>query len=149
MQTLLPADLASWVRARAALDGLQVSGWLRQLIVRERLRLVVDAWWCGPKDRTRAHAGNDAPFCLERLGTSVGDTVEFRLLDCDRAAIDDGALRARHRPIAESLYEGAFALRGDPRRWRVVHAAADADADNGMRLVMRPVPVSKRTKRTS
>lgn len=148
VQTLLPPDLAAWVRARAALEGLQVSGWVRQLIVRERLRLVVEAWWCAPSATRRPRRADDAPFRLERLGPT-DDTVEYRLLDAEQKAIDDSDLAERHGAIWNALYDGAFALRGDPRLWRVVHAAADADANNGMRLVMRPEPMSKRTRRTS
>lgn len=148
VQALVPADLASWVRARAALDGLQVSGWIRQLIVRERQRLVVEAWWYEPRAARRRPRAHDAPFRLERLGPT-DDTVEYRLLDADQKAIDDSDLAEHHGAIWNSLYDGAFALRGDPRLWRVVHAAADADSNNGMRLVMRPEPMSKRTRRTS
>ena len=150
VQTLLAPDLAAWVRARAALEGLQVSGWVRQLIIRERLRLVVDAWWCARRAIQRRRRSDHAPFRLERLGAaSGGDTVEYRLLDADQNAIDDSDLAGHHEAIWNALYDGAFVLRGDPRLWRVVHAAADADANNGMRLVMRPEPMPKRTRRTS
>lgn len=138
VQTLLAPDLAAWVRSRAAHDGVQVSGWVRQLIVRERMRLVVDAWWCPPsRNRRRAQGDLDGPpFRLERLGCGPGGAVEFLLLDHEHAAVRDDHLASTHRALRDGLYDGTFVLRGDPRRWRVVQAFADADAGNAMRLVM-------------
>lgn len=143
VQTLLPPELAMWVRSRAVLEGLHVSGWVRQLIIRERLRLVTEAWWCASRAPQRQRGADHAPFRLERLGAAGGDTVEYRLLDAEQNAIDDSGLAEKYETIWNALYDGAFALRGDPRHWRVVHAAADADADNGMRLVMRAEPLAK------
>ena len=136
IQTLVPPDLATWVRARAALDGLQVSGWVRQLIHRERMRLVVEAWW--QASGTERSAKGSAPYRLERLGVLAGDRVEFRWLDASDQPICDRAGDEQHALMRADLDVGRFLLRGDPRRWRVIHAFADADADGGMRLVLEP-----------
>lgn len=148
VQTLLPADLASWVRARAAHEGLQVSGWVRQLIVRERMRLVVDAWWCPPGARRQIDRAR-APFRLERVGYGADGAIEFRLLDPELGAVRDDQLASMHREMRDALYDGTFALRGDTRRWRVVQALADAEAGNEMRLLMRQERASTRGRRAT
>ncbi len=135
IQTVVAPELAAWVRARAAVDGLQVSGWIRQLIHRERLRLVVDAWWCPRGGRPRT--ADPAPYRLERLGVLANDRVEFSWLDDKGLPVVDRAARATLGDGADEL--GTFMLRGDPRPWRLVYAFADADADGAMRIVLEPV----------
>lgn len=144
IQTVVAPELAAWVRARAAIDGLQVSGWIRQLIHRERMRLVVDAWWTPRGARPRAT--DPAPFRLERLGVLGNDRVEFSWLDDGGLPVVDRAARATLGDGSDEL--GTFILRGDPRRWRVVHALADADAGGAMRIVLEPMrPSPPREKR--
>lgn len=36
IQTLLPEDLAAWVRVKAAKEGLSVAAWVRSLLMRRR-----------------------------------------------------------------------------------------------------------------
>ena len=135
IQVLVAPELAQWVRSRAAMDGLQVSGWVRQLIHRERLRLVVEAWWLPPM--SPAPKKLTAPmFKLERLG-AMANGIEFKLLTADSLPVTDGDL-AQHDPMHIELFVGHFILRGDPRPWSVLHAFADADDHNALRLVLEP-----------
>lgn len=143
VQTLLSPDLASWVRSRAALDGLQISGWVRQLIHRERLKLVVEGWWFSPQT-PMPKTLTDAPYRLERLG-STGDGLEFSLLTAEGEAVTDIAL-AEYAPMHVELGGGYFVLRGDPRQWSVLYAFADADSGNGLRLVLEPQAISTRAR---
>jgi hypothetical protein len=126
-------ELAAVVRPRAAVHGVQVSGWIR-LIHRERLRLVVHVWWipCGGRPRI----ADPAPFRLERLGVLANDRVDFSWLDDRGLPVVDRAARATLGDGADEL--GTFMLRGDPRLWRV-HPDADADVDGAMRVVLEPV----------
>ena len=142
VQVLLPPDVAQWVRSRALREGLQVSAWLRQLIVRERMRLVVDARWCDPAER-RSPAelfadGTDPPFALERVSVLPGDRIEFRWLTHGGKPLRDTDLLREYSNISSHLYAGRFALRGDPRPWRVIHAMADASDDNVVIFTLEP-----------
>jgi hypothetical protein len=122
------------------LDGLQVSGWVRQLIHRERLRLVVEGWWFSPQTPIPKTLTAGPMFRLERLGT-IEQGVEFKLLSAAGEAVTDGDL-AGYASMHVELFTGYFVLRGDHRLWAVQQAFADADASNGLRLVLEPQPVS-------
>jgi hypothetical protein len=136
IQVLVAPELAQWVRSRAALDGLQVSGWVRQLIHRERLRLVVEAWWLPPMSAAPKKL-KDPVFKLERLG-AMANSIEFKLLTDVGEPVTDSILQEKHCAMKAELFVGHFLLRGDPRPWAVLHAFADADEENGMRLTMEP-----------
>ncbi len=142
IQVLVAPELASWVRSRAAREGRQVSGWVRQLIHRERLRLVVEAWWLPPM--SPAPKKLTAPiFKLERLG-AMANGIEFKLLNMDGEAVTDLDLEKNHSAMKAELFVGSFILRGDARMWSVLHAFADADENNGMRLTMEPKASARR-----
>lgn len=143
IQTLVSPELAAWVRARAAVDGLQVSGWIRQLIHRERVRLVIDAWWSPPSGTKPSHESDSAaPFRMERLADEKGDRVEFRWLEDSGRPVRERDVEKKHGVKRAQLDAGHFVLRGSPRAWRVVHAFADADDDGAMRLVLASTPSS-------
>ena len=96
----------------------------------------VEAWWLSPKKPIPKKLMGPM-FKLERLG-AMANGIEFKLLTDAGEPVTDTDLETKHAAMKAELFVGHFILRGDPRMWSVLHAFADADENDGMRLTMEP-----------
>ena len=132
MQTLLPPDLAEWVKGRAEADGVSIAAWFRALVSKER-GLLVRAWVPDTEagEVTRAEPSQ----VLEHMTHHADGTVQFRVWEAD------GFTRCRAELAAEwfsgSVTKHGLKLDGSIERWSFVCSFADATAEGQLIVVLR------------